>query len=270
MPFMLSDKYALVSLDAIYGLKPGTNELKFILDEIKNGNISGEAEISWMTGRRGRRLAAIKSNKTCTITADNGYIVGGLLAAQIGDENPVAAYTTPDIEAPMFERITVGAGTTVQLAHEAVGDLGNEVKFIYKANKDGSQGEVFAQAATASATEFAFDGTKQITLPTGKFAAGDVVIVFYNYKTKGVMYTNRSADYAGSAKLICTVMVKDICSGAEKVSTVTFPKAEISDNFSINFGTDVAVHGFEAQAVADACAGEQSDYFYWIVPDDEV
>jgi hypothetical protein len=269
MAFMLAEKYAFISLDTIYGFKPNSNELKFMLDEIQDGSISGDVEVNWMTGRRQRRLAAIKNNKTCTITANNGFVVGGLLAAQIGDSNPISAHDSADIRTPFFERIVVGTGDTISLAHEAVGSTGDEIGVIYRANKDGSQGEPFTQAATPSAIEFAFDGVNEIELPTNAFSEGDVVLVFYHYMTKGVRYTNRSADYAGSAKLVCEVLVKDICSGKELVSTVTFPKVEISDSFNISFGSDAAVHNFEAEAVADACGGSDQDYFYWDIPDED-
>jgi len=259
------DKYTFESLDTIVGFRPSDDACLFILDEIQDGEISGDAELTWSTGRRGRRLAATKSNKTCSITANNGFVVGGLLAVQIGDENPTEDFETASIKAPAFEKITVGDTNTVTLSHQAIGENGNEIGLIYKANKDGSQGESYAQAAAASATEFAFDGADTITLPANAFKADDVVIVFYNYNTKGRMYTNKSSNYAGSAKIICDITVKDVCDGTTKHSKVIFPRVEISDTWSFSFGNDNAVHAFSAEAAATMCdSNGDSDYFYWI------
>ena len=76
------DKYAIVSIDSITGFDIATKECIFILDEIKDATLEGAAETIWSTGKEGRRLSAMKRNKTCSISANNGFIVGGLLAQQ--------------------------------------------------------------------------------------------------------------------------------------------------------------------------------------------
>ena len=264
------DKYSISSIDSIVGFDLATRECLFILDEIQDATLEGDAELVWATGREGRRLSALKRNKTCSISANNGFIVGGLLAQTIGDHSPVTDLSTATISIPAFERIQVGTGaTTVETAFAATGAAGNELTWIYRANRDGSQGEKFPQAAAASATEFAYDpATRQITLPTGAFSEGDFVIVFYDYLTMGRRYTNRSDSYAGDVYLVCDIMVKDVCDGTVQHSKLVMPRVTISDNFSFTFGTDMAVQAFSAEATASICAGE-SEYFYWVFPQAE-
>jgi len=264
------DKYAITSIDSITGFNIATKECLFILDEIKDATLTGAADTVWATGKEGRRLSALKRNKTCTITANNGFIVGGLLAMTIGDYDPVEEDVTPSISIPAFERIEVGAGgVDVVTAFEAIGTAGNEIGFIYKAKRDGSQGQKYAQSAAADADTFSYDpATKTITLPVGVFDEGDVIIVFYNYLTMGRKYTNRSSSYAGDVYLVCDVIVKDVCDGSLMHSMLVMPKVTISDNFSFTFGTDMAVQAFSAEANSSICAGE-SEYFYWVFPEAE-
>jgi hypothetical protein len=263
------DKYAIVSIDSITGFGISTKECLFILDEIKDATLEGGAEIIWSTGKEGRRLSAMKRNKTCSISANNGFIVGGLLAQTIGDENPEEDFTSASIKMPAFERIEVGAGGVVETAFAATGTIGNEIGYVYKANKDGSQGQKFAQGAAASTTLFSYDpGDKEITLPTGAFNEGDVVIVFYEYLTKGRKYSNKSDNYAGDVYLVCDILVKDVCDGSVQHSKLVMPKVTLDDNFSYAFGNDMAVQAFRAEANSSICS-KNREYFYWVFPEAE-
>ena len=260
------DKYSISSIDSIVGFDIATKECLFILDEIQDATLEGDAEVIWATGREGRRLSALKRNKTCSISANNGFIVGGLLAQTIGDANPVTDVDNPTIRMPAFERIQVATAGEVQTAFTAVGTTGNEIGWIYMANRDGSQGRKFTQAAAASAETFAYDpATRMITLPTGVFQVGDVVIVFYEYLTRGRKYSNRSDAYAQDAYLVCDIMVKDVCDGTMQHSKLVMPRVTISDTFSFTFGSEMAVQAFSAEATASICAGER-EYFFWVFP----
>ena len=261
------DKYSISSIDSIVGFDLATKECLFILDEIQDATLEGDAEVVWATGREGRRLSSMKRNKTFSISATNGFIVGGLMAQQLGDHERVTDMESASIRIPAFERITVGAGQAVETQFAAVGTVGNEIGWIYRANRDGSQGQKFAQGAAAGANTFAYDpATRQITLPTGgAFQDGDMVIVFYEYMTMGRRYTNRSDSYAGDAYLVCDIIVKDVCDATLQHSKLVIPRVSISDNFNLAFGADMAVQAFSAEAVASICAGE-AEYFYWVFP----
>ena len=260
------DKYSITSIDSITGFDLSTDECVFILDEIQDATLEGDAEVVWATGREGRRLSSMKRNKTFSVTATNGFIVGGLMAQQLGDRERRTDTENATIPVPAFERVPVGDGATVLTKFAAVGAVGNEIGWIYRANRDGSQGQKFAQGAAATATTFAYDpGTREISLPTGgQFQAGDWVIVFYTYLTKGRRYVNRSDEYAGDLRLVCDIMVKDVCDSTLRHSKLVIPKVSVSDNFSLAFGADMAVQSFSAEASASICAGE-SEYFYWVM-----
>ncbi|MDE7239276.1 MAG: hypothetical protein K2N41_06135, partial [Lachnospiraceae bacterium] len=61
-------------------------ELEFIMDEVQDGSIQNSQEKSDITGRNGRKIASLKKNKAVTVSATNGVLVGGALAAQTGTE----------------------------------------------------------------------------------------------------------------------------------------------------------------------------------------
>jgi len=260
------EKYSISSIDAIRGFSIATKELLFELDEIQDATLEGDAETVWSTGRQGRRLSSMKRNKTCSISANNGFVVGGLMAQQFGDQDPTIDFENPTTSIPHGERLIAGTGgTTTETTYAATGIVGNEIAWIYRTNRDGSPGQSFPQAATASATAFAYNpATREITLPTGVFNAGDMITVFYEHMTRGKRYVNRSDSYAGDCYLICDITVKDVCDGTLQYSKLVMPKVSMSDNFSFAFGNDMVVQSFSAEASASICAGE-SEYFYWVI-----
>lgn len=263
------DKYVINGIDSIIAFDLRTNECLFILDELQDATLEGDAEVVWQTGRQGRRLSAMKRNKTCTISANNGFIVGGLLAQQVGDFDPTTDIENPTIAIPAFETPIVETAGEVKTEFTAIGTPGNEIGWIYARNRDGSQGRKFAQGASASATEFAYDpATRIITLPTGAFDIGDAVIVMYEYKTKGVKYTNRSDNYAQDVRLVCDIVVQDVCDGTLQHSKLVLPRVSVSDTFSFTFGSDPAVQAFSAEAIATICGGDR-EFFYWVFPQAE-
>ena len=261
------NKYSITSLETVTLFDIATGQCKAILDEIKDATLEGAAEIVWSTGAQGRRLSSFKRNKTLAFSCNNGYIVGGLLAQQFGDESPLEDMATATIPNPAFEYLAVaGGGATATLANTAVGDPGSEILWLYAVNKDRSQGKAYAQGAAAGADTFSYDpATNEVTLPTGAFNDGDEAIVFYEFLAKGVKFSDRSDSYAGDAKVVFDYIVKDVCTGDLRHAMFVMPKGSIDDNFSLSFGNDMAVHPFRIEASADICSKDR-EYGYWIFP----
>ncbi len=260
------DKYAVQTLETVTLFEPASGKCLAILDEIKDASLEGAADTIWATGASGKRLSSFKTNKTLVFNCNNGYIVGGLLAQQFGGA-PEVADTTATIPMPAFEYLTVeDGGTTALTKNAAIGTVGDEIGWIYKMNKDRSQGQEYAQAAAATATEFSYDpATREITLPTDVFQDGDEIIVFYEYLSKGVKFIDRSDVYAGDAKAVFDYLVKDPCDASLRHAMFVMPRGTISDNFSFSFGSDFAVHPFSIEAAADICS-KTNEYGYWIFP----
>lgn len=145
------NKLMITSLDTITCFN-NAGELEFILDELQDATISNTQENTDITGKQGRIIGTLKRNKAVTITGNNGFVVGGAMAAQTG----------ADVEQGTFkvrksEIVTVTSGSAT-IDGTPSGTTGAEIGTAYKRNTNGSLGEKYAQDAKASATgKFAFE-----------------------------------------------------------------------------------------------------------------
>lgn len=261
------DKLIIDSIDTVTAFSRTDGSILLMLDQLRDGTISNGAEVVYGTGRHGVRLSALDRNKTSTFSCTNGYVVASALAAQIGAKVELATEDAA-FAVPHVEYITVsGDATSVTLEYDVVGETGAEIPFIYKSNHDKTQGEKFAIAAEASATEFSFAAaSKTITLPTGVFSAGDVVIVPYDRKaTVGKKLANIADQGSMSARIVLDITCCDVCDNNIKYHTVfEYPNAKIDGNFEMAFGDEPMVHNFGAEAMTDPCATTNTLWSYYI------
>ena len=185
----------------------------------------------------------------------------------------MGASQTESIAVPEYKRIKTTDGSTITLPSQATGTAGNEIMWIYAVNRDGSLGEAFAQAAAAGDDVFAYDGDVTIDLPTGfktdgvtpLFSTGDFVVVIYETMTSARVFRNKSDKFAGTVRLICDIATDDACTKKTRYQKVIAPMAAISDEFSYNFGTDMAIQSFSAECMSSVCE-ESPDLLVWIDP----
>lgn len=263
------DKYSIQSIDMGTGFNKSTSECLFMLDQIKDATLENGMETTYSTGRLGVRLSALDKNKTAKVSGTNGYIVGGLLAQQIGSA-PEVARDVASIVTPACDIIEIKEPDAVKTTFTATGIPGNEVRFIYRAQKDMTQGEKFAQAAEASESEFSYDpATKEITLPTGVFKAGEKVIVFYDYLAKGKKFTNSGDNFPKTCKMVFDLTIQDVCdNGTLYYAKLVMPNAKIDGNFSWTIGNDPAVGSFTFESLLDICSATK-ELWYLIIPSGE-
>jgi hypothetical protein len=164
----------------------------------------------------------------------NGLLTDGILAAQMGTEVVQGTMTIPDY----YDLMVTANGTTATTEFTPVGTAGAEIGYIYKRNDDGSIGQKYAQAAEASATEFALDG-KEITLPTGAFGANESVVALYSYSNPGSKrITNDVDNMAITARIVLDLLVESLCDGKTYPAKFVFYRAHFNANFDLAFGED--------------------------------
>lgn len=244
-----------------------TGELFFMCDQIKSGSIENTGEKSFVTGVGGTPLAALNKNKAAKVAWENAYVIASGIAAQTGSD-VITASSTTKLTVPSTEIITLTSATSVVLAQIPVGVTGSEVKYIYKANSDGTAGEKFGVAATASATAFKVDAaTKTITLPTSKFNVGDRVIVTYNYETAiGKKISNKGDTFAKDCKLVIDVLCRHVCdTNVQLITKFVFPYLSIDNNFTISVQDDPQAHNFGGDAMQDPCSSNKTFWDWYIV-----
>lgn len=222
-------------------------DLEFIMDEVQNGTISNTQEKFDVQGRNGRKLASLKKNKAVTVTATNGVLVGGALAAQTGTEVEQGTFNV------RFTDVMTVKDNECVTARTAVGDTGAEIGTIYVKNANGSLGEKLDQDATAAAGTFTYDpATKAVTVDG--IADGTELVAFYDVEVESARISNDSEKYSKVLKLYIDVALQDAC-GVEYAGQVIIQKADVSGEFELSLGGDSFAHAFTADSLAGGCGG---------------
>ena len=260
------DKLIIDTMDIVTAFDLTDGSLDFMLDQLKDGNIENGSETVYGTGKAGVRLSSLDRNKSAKATLNNGYVVASAFAAQMGATIDEASaenkFAVPDVAF-----IEVTDVTKVTLPDAVVGTLAAEFPYIYKAQGDKTQGDKFAIAAAASATEFKYTaGTKEITLPTDKFAIGDIVIVPYNREvTLGKRMINKADKFSKTSRVVIDCTCRDVCDNSKVYHGVfVFPKAKIDGNFSMAFGNEPMAHSIAIEALQDICSINKELYTFYI------
>jgi len=260
------DKLIVDTMDLVTAYNISDGSLYFMLDQLKDGSIENGSETVYGTGKAGVRLSALNRNKSAKATVNNGYVVASAFAAQVGATIEDASAENK-IAVPDVAFITLTDATKATLPYAASGTVGAEFPYIYKAREDKTQGEKYAIAAAASATEFKYTaGTKEITLPTGVFQVGDVVIVPYNREvTVGKKITNKADQFSKTARVVIDCTCRDICDMSKVYHGVfVFPKANLDGNFSMAFGSEPMAHSIAIEALQDVCSVNKELYSFYI------
>ena len=226
------------------------NELEFIMDEIQEGSINNTQEKVDITGKGGRKISSLKKNKGVTVSATNGLLVGGALAAQTGSEVEQGTYK---VRVTDIIVVNTNAGVTAQ---EAVGTVGAEIGTLYKKNANGSLGDKLTQVASVTATgEFTYDpSTKALTFFSGDLSDGSEVVAFYDVEVESAKISNDSEIYSKTLKMYIDVTAQDNCDNMYHGQFI-IQRADFNGEFDLSMGGDPTVHSIEAESLAGGCTG---------------
>lgn len=223
-------------------------ELEFIMDELQDATINNTQEKVDITGKGGRKISSLKRNKAVTVSATNGLIVGGALAAQTGSDVETGSFKVRKTE------ILTVTDNSATITGTPVGTTGAEIGYAYKVNANGSLGQKFEQDATASATgKFAYT-TKKITFFEGDLEDGSQVAVFYDEEVQSAKISNDSEKYSKVLKMYVDVTLQDNCDNLFHGQFI-IRRADFSGEFDLTFGADPSVHAIEAESLAGGCTG---------------
>lgn len=224
-------------------------ELEFILDEVQEGSISNSQEKTDITGRNGRKIASLKKNKAVTVSATNGLLSGGLLAAQTGTEIEQGEFNVR-----ITDVVTVTSNKAT-ISKEAVGTIGNEIGVVYIKNANGSLGDKFEQNSEVGDKKFKYNTeTKEIEFAEGTITDGTEIVAFYDVKTTSAKIANDSEKYSKVLKLYVDVSLIDSCD-VEYFGQLIIQRADVSGEFEMPLGGDNFAHSFEAESLAGGCSG---------------
>lgn len=222
-------------------------ELEFIMDEVKDGTIHNTQEKSDVTGKNGRKLASLKKNKAVTVSATNGVLVGGALAAQTGTEVEQGTFRVR-----ITDVMTVN-NNICKTSKTAAGVTGAEIGTIYLKNANGSLGEKLEQDAAAESGKFKYDpATQEITV--SGIADGTELVAFYDVEVEAAKISNDSDKYSKVLKLYIDVVLQDSCD-VEYAGQIIIQRADVSGELELSLGGENFAHAFEAESLAGGCTG---------------
>lgn len=232
----------------------------FLATDLQEATWTNEQEDVFATGKNGVRIGSSSRNKASRMSATNGVILEGALAAQVGSD-----VVTADTAVPYMDILTV-QNKSATLSYKPV----HEVAFIYERTSEGGMGQKYAMDTTASETAFAIDpATGVITVPTG-MADGAQIIVFYDVTASGAKSVSNHADkFSKEGKLIATVLAKNVCSHKTYIGKIIFYRCKASGNFELTFGDEFSVHNLEFEALASSCAGASNLLWDFVVFDQD-
>lgn len=250
----------------VYDIASGKH--KATLDELKTSQFTGSQETVYAEGADGRKLAAFDLNKVAGYNATNGAIETKYLAMQVGSD-PVEVTNGTDV---MLRKILkTEDGTTVTLPHKARGEEGAEIGFIYSVGADQMPDKDYAQAAAASATEFAYDGDVTITLPTGVFKAGDEVVVdFYPMFAKYTRIDNEADKFAMVGRVVVDAWFTDLCTELDVPLQVVLDKGKISGEIDMSYGDQAAVQNIAVEALTNVCSDNKTLWRLFTYDEEEI
>lgn len=242
-----TDKLIITSIDQITAYN-NANELEFIMDELQDSTISNTQENTDVTGKNGAVIGTLKRNKAVTISGTNGFVVGGVIAAQTGSDVESGSFTVRTME------IASVADNSASITNEPQGAEGAEIIAVYERNTNGSLGKKFEQNATAESTgQFSY-ADKKLTFFTGDLTNGSEVVVFYDMEVTNASKVSNSADqYSKVLKLYIDVTAQDNCDNVYHGQFV-IPRADFTGNFDITMGSDATTQGYEARSLKNTCA----------------
>ena len=252
----------ITSIETITAFDVVTGAYKWTLDELQNATLSQTQEKTDVTGKAGRKISSLKRNKAVSISATNGLLSGGLLESQTGGEFENKA---TDILWTDYLTVTSAAATTTW---KAVGTEGAEIEELYVRNPDGTLGESMTQDATAAAGKFTYDPETKALGFDASVVDGTEIVVYYKRTITADVLVNDSDTYSGRAAIYIDAMGEDKCSNVYRIQ-IYVPKADISGEFSLEFGDSQSVHSFDAEALSGACGTGGWFFTYTIFGVDE-
>lgn len=251
-----TDRLIITSLDQAM-LFNNAGELEFIMDELQDTTLSNAQEKVDITGRNGAKIAQLKRNKSVSITGNNGFLVGGGLAAQTGAEVEQGTFNIR-----VSEVLTVNSNSAT-MEGDPVGSAGSEIIALYKRNTNGSMGQKFEQDATASGTGKFSYSEKTLTFYENDLEDGDQIVVWYDKETEAAKIVNDSKRYSKTLKGFIDITATDNCDN-EYHGQIVIPRADFSGEFDIAMGSDATVHAFTIDALSDTCSGSGNLWEFYI------
>lgn len=234
-------KFAMQQAFEVLLRKPLDRSIFAYLTDCKTSGLENTMEMVYPTGGAGNVYigAGFAHSRRATFTVSTATFNTNVLAAQNGTE-----VVTGSTLITYYDVITVGADGSVKTKFKAVGTAGSEISYIYKLNNDGTYGESWEQAATASTEgQFAYSSaTKEITFAAddaNKPVTGDILACAYTFKSAdNAQKIEINSDGIPPVVLVTAYgIARDVCTG-ELFPCAIEGQAQVDGNWNFDLSAD--------------------------------
>jgi hypothetical protein len=238
-------KFSMQQVFDVLLRKPGgsSDPYKIIayLTDCKTSGLENTVEMVYPTGGAGNVYigGGFAHSRRATFNVSVATWNTEVLAVQNGTEISTGSQEITYYDSP----IEVAADGTAETKFTAVGDTGNEVRYVYRIKDDGTYSDVWTQASTASEGTFTYDTTtKKITFAeddTNKPVAGEKLACAYTFKSaSNAQRLTIASDSIPDVVLVTAYGVaKDVCSGELFPATVE-GQAQVDGNWNFDLSAD--------------------------------
>ena len=173
-----TSKFAWHKTMTLTALDLSTDAMVMYLTDLQKCNINFNGTNVFVTGSNGEKLIGFSHSGTVDLDVSSGLYDYEVLENIFGSSVEIGTTTQEVYE---VEKLTVtnyasgyGVGAygiglyntaNTNTTYTALGEVGTELKYVYKVNSDGSKGEELTQSSVATAGTFTYTpGTKGIIL----------------------------------------------------------------------------------------------------------
>ena len=238
-----------------------SGNLLYILTQLQDAKINIGAESKDAKDKDGTLIKKFWKGKSGTFEATNAMLNLNILAASSGSAKEVASDSN---KITMPKTIKVKSGQTVTLKDFVAGSV-----VVVGQDTNGTMGKSYAQAATASDTEFGITSAGVLTPPT------DTDVAYFKVKYKrtvssGVAIRNRADKFTGTVKLTLKALCVDPCSADTlRACYIELPSFQVSPETEISLGSDSTTLAYKGDLQVDYCSEDKALYNIYMAEDDE-
>ncbi len=234
--------------------------LLYTLTQLQEATIEISAEATEAKDKDGTLVKKFWKGKTGTMTATNAMLNVNVIGANSGTDPKYATDGNPIV---MPKIMTVLPGTTITLTGYKEGTVR-----VNAMENNGTIGKSYAQAATASETEFGLTSDGKLTPPTDAEAV-KFIIKYDRDVNDGIQIVNRADKFPGTVRLTMKALCVDPCSADTlRACYIVLPSFQVSPEVSFSLKSDSTIE-YKGDLQVDYCGTEKTLYEVYMAADDE-
>ena len=223
-----------------------TGNALYCIRELEDLSLKVTSEDNTVTDAMGSPIAIFEKAKQGEVSGSASLVNFGLASAQFGSDAK-AASASEKLIMPRIDELEIKAGK-VTLTKTPIADSVTSISVV---NTDGTFGDYYMVAATASEKEFSITG-KEITVPTS-LTKGTIAVTYDYETTTGLVLENNATEYTKPCRILIEVLGSDVCTpDLEKWIMIESKNAKPDSNVELALKSD-AKHPFTYKIMPQYC-----------------